>query len=83
MNNSTPAGKYDDIIDRTRPVIPNHPPLSIEQRAAQFAPFKTITLYHDSTDTIESQSNHPDTEIIWDEDYVDPAIDSQVSPEDS
>lgn len=67
---SKTPGKYDDIIHHARPIITNHPPLSLEQRAAQFAPFKTITLYHDSTDDIEAQSDQPETEIIWDEEYL-------------
>lgn len=79
---SSQTGNYDDIIHCKRPHITNHPPLSIEQRAAQFAPFKTITLYHDSTDDIEQQSNISETKIILDEDYVDPELENQISPED-
>lgn len=68
MNKST--GNYDDIIHLNRPIITTHTPLSIEQRAAQFAPFKTITKYHDSTDDIETSSTAPESEIIPDEEYL-------------
>lgn len=37
--------RYDDIIDRARPVSRNHPPMSMESRAAQFSPFAALTGY--------------------------------------
>ena len=36
---------YDDIIDLPRPVSGKYPPLSMEQRAAQFNPFAALTGY--------------------------------------
>ena len=39
------AGKYDDIINLERPVSPRHPPMTMAQRAAQFAPFAALTGY--------------------------------------
>ncbi|MDO4620355.1 MAG: hypothetical protein Q4B09_07020 [Lachnospiraceae bacterium] len=36
-------GKYDQIINLERPVDKKHPPMSIHNRAAQFAPFDALT----------------------------------------
>ena len=41
------AGRYDDIIDLERPVSPRHPPMTMAQRAAQFAPFAALTGYEE------------------------------------
>ncbi len=40
-------GKYDDIINMEHHVSTKHPRLSIEQRAAQFAPFSALAGYSD------------------------------------
>lgn len=45
---------YDDIIDLPHPVSSHHPPMSMEKRAAQFAPFAALTGY-DSLITREVQ----------------------------
>ena len=37
--------KYDDIIDRERPISTRHRPMPLEKRAAQFAPFAALTGY--------------------------------------
>ena len=39
---------YDDIINMPHHVSKKHPKLSIEQRAAQFAPFAALTGYEDA-----------------------------------
>lgn len=41
-------GKYDDIINLSHHISSKHPRLSMEQRAAQFAPFAALTGYGDS-----------------------------------
>ena len=41
-------GNYDDIINLPHHVSTKHPPLSIEQRAAQFAPFAALTGYEEA-----------------------------------
>lgn len=47
-------GKYDDIINLPHHVSKVHPRLSMEQRAAQFAPFAALTGYEDEVnDTAE------------------------------
>lgn len=35
--------RYDDIIGMKRPVSKKHPPMAVENRAAQFAPFAALT----------------------------------------
>ena len=37
-------GKYDDIINLSRPES-KHPKMSLSQRSAQFAPFAALTGY--------------------------------------
>lgn len=41
-------GKYDDIINLPHHVSITHPPMSMESRAAQFAPFAALTGYEDA-----------------------------------
>ena len=43
-------GKYDDIINLPHHVSKKHPRLSMEQRAAQFAPFAALTGYEDEVE---------------------------------
>lgn len=38
-------GKYDDIINLSHHVSKNHPQMSLENRAAQFAPFAALVGY--------------------------------------
>ena len=44
------AGPYDDIIDLPHHVSSKYPPMSLEDRAAQFSPFAALTGYGDSID---------------------------------
>ena len=53
-------GKYDDIINLPHHISSNHPRLSMEQRAAQFAPFAALTGYGDS---IKETARLTDTRI--------------------
>ena len=39
---------YNDIINMPHHVSTKHPKLSMEQRAAQFAPFAALTGYEDA-----------------------------------
>lgn len=43
-------GKYDDIINMPHHVSTKHPRLSMEQRAAQFAPFAALSGFEDAID---------------------------------
>ena len=53
MNNS----KYDDIINLPHHVSNKHKPMSIEMRAAQFAPFAALTGYDDAINETARQTN--------------------------
>lgn len=46
MNNN--QGKYDDIINLKHHVSSTHPRMSLNDRAAQFAPFAALTGYEES-----------------------------------
>ena len=43
-------GKYDDIINQPHHVSKNHPQMSLENRAAQFAPFAALTGFEQVVD---------------------------------
>lgn len=48
MAQLTNSHKYDDIIGRSHPVSAVHPPMTREERAAQFLPFSALTGYEDA-----------------------------------
>ena len=43
---------YDDIIHLPHRVSPRHTPMSMWQRAAQFAPFAALTGYNEAIDLL-------------------------------
>ena len=45
-------GKYDDIINLPHHVSKKHKQMSLENRAAQFAPFAALTGYHDEIEEV-------------------------------
>ena len=47
MNDS---GKYDDIIKLSHHISKKHPQMSMEERAAQFAPFAALVGYNDAVE---------------------------------
>lgn len=51
--------RYDDIIDLPRPVSEKHPPMSLRDRAAQFAPFAALTGYEDAIDETARLTDSP------------------------
>ena len=52
--------RYDDIIHLDRPVSKKYPPMSRENRAAQFAPFAALTGYDDAVrETARRTSSRP------------------------
>ncbi len=42
------SGKYDDIIHLPHPTSLKHPRMSMQDRAAQFSPFRALTGYEDA-----------------------------------
>jgi hypothetical protein len=43
-------GPYDDIIELPHPVSKRHRPMSLQDRAAQFAPFAALKGFDDEID---------------------------------
>ena len=39
---------YEDIINQPHPVSKNHSPMPLSMRAAQFAPFESLSGFHNS-----------------------------------
>ena len=60
--------QYQDILERERPVIPGHPPMSRENRAAQFSPFAALTGYEE---LIEEGARLTDSKIILGEEALE------------
>lgn len=67
------AGKYDDIIDLSRPKM-KHARMSMEARAAQFAPFAALVGYEsmvqETSERVIETVEH-ETEIVEFPDGVD------------
>lgn len=42
------TGSYHDILHLPRPISTSHPPMPIENRAAQFSPFAALTGYEEA-----------------------------------
>lgn len=55
---------YEDIIHLPHPVSRKHPQMSMENRAAQFAPFAALTGFHAS---IEEAARYTDNQVELDE----------------
>ena len=58
-------GKYDDIINLPHHVSKNHPQMSLENRAAQFAPFAALVGYAEAITA--SQEVKEDKRLIADD----------------
>lgn len=48
MKNLKSTHQYDDIIHLAHPVSKTHPPMPVQDRAAQFAPFAALTGHHEA-----------------------------------
>ncbi len=60
-------GKYDDIISLPHHVSVKHPPMSRENRAAQFAPFAALTGYEDA---VKETARLTDEKIVLTEEQL-------------
>lgn len=58
-------GKYDDIINLSHHTSKNHPQMSLENRAAQFAPFAALVGY---SEAITSSKEIHDDKVLLAED---------------
>ena len=59
-------GNYDDIINLPHHVSKTHPRLSVEQRAAQFAPFAALTGYDEQIkETVKLTENRIDIRFLF------------------
>lgn len=57
---------YGDIISLPRPISKKHPPMSLEARSAQFAPFAALTGYEEEvreTERVTTQKKEIDEHI--------------------
>ena len=61
-------GKYDDIINLPHHISKNHPQMSLENRAAQFAPFAALVGYEEA---IEASKELKEEKIILAKDKKD------------
>lgn len=61
-------GKYDDIINLPHHISKNHPQMSLENRAAQFAPFAALVGYEEA---IEDSKELKEEKIILAKDKKD------------
>lgn len=52
------SNKYDDIINLPHHVSTKHPHMSIENRAAQFAPFAALTGYDQAIEYTGKKTNY-------------------------
>lgn len=56
--------RYDDIIDRPRPVSQKHAHMSLYDRAAQFAPYAALTGYES---VIGEEARYTDSDVYIDD----------------
>lgn len=47
---------YADIIYLPRPISKTHPPMSLHDRAGQFAPFSALTRLHSAAERMEEEA---------------------------
>lgn len=65
MNENINKGKYDDIINLSRPISKKYKTMSLYDRAAQFAPFAALTGHEDE---IKETARLTNNKIELDED---------------
>ena len=65
------TNRYDDIINLKRPVSRKHVPMSIENRAAQFAPFAALTGFDDAISRADKENEERVSREIIHENFTD------------
>ena len=57
---------YEDLLDLERPTFPNHPPMPVKDRAAQFQPFAALDGFEaaieQAREEFERQQEHTENE---------------------
>ena len=66
--------KYDDIINMPHHVSSRHPQMSIDKRAAQFAPFAALT---------GLDNTMKDARLEWENKVEDEIIHEKIQPEET
>ncbi|MBR2561199.1 MAG: hypothetical protein IKE31_03515 [Eubacterium sp.] len=55
--------KYDDIINLPHPVSKRHPPMPMQNRAAQFAPFSALSGYEEAVEKMALKAENEAEDI--------------------
>lgn len=61
------VNKYEDILYKSHPVSKKHPRMSINDRAAQFAPFAALTGFEEATKETGRLTDNP---VLLDENQI-------------
>lgn len=64
---NTKMNDYEDIINLPHHVSTQHPRMSMEGRASQFAPFAALTGLNAA---IRRAAEHPDEQVYFDDDMI-------------
>ena len=64
-------GPYDDIIGLEHPTSRKHKPMSLSDRAAQFAPFAALTGYEDMIDEAGEANALAEDSVIFTTEDID------------
>ncbi len=71
--------EYEDIINLPHHVSANHPRMSMEGRAAQFAPFAALTGLGAA---IRRAAEHPDEQVYFDDEMMQSLYNEPIEDEE-
>ncbi len=75
-------GKYDDMINMKRPVSKKHKPMSMHERAAQFAPFAALRGHDEAiADTAKAAMETDPTYTVIDDPAYTPGMEFDLPEE--